>query len=171
MKKEGEKSILLKVIIDHIKYCFENIIILFNTFTEDDFSKIVNGFPLWQQFYHMLNSIDRILADPDMYDYPSFHIDGLNNLEIKPETQVSKRELYDYYKKIETESNNYLEDIDESMLEKKSNHKTLYMTKLDHILAQQRHMTWHIGYLQSCAKVLYGHTPEHILVKDKTFTI
>lgn len=168
---ESEKSILIKVIIDHTRYCFESINILFDTFSTDDFARSVNGFPIWQQFYHMLNSIDRILTDPVNYEYPSFHIVGMNILENKPETQISKSDLYKYYKKIELESTSYLDNITEIVLRKKSNHKSLYMTKLDHILAQQRHMTWHIGYLHSCSKVLYGQTPEHILAKDKTYDI
>jgi len=46
----------------------------------------------------------------------------------------------------------------------KSNHKTIEMTRLDHILAQLRHMGFHLGYLHSCAKVMYGKTPEHVLI-------
>lgn len=166
-----EKSLLIRVIIDHTEYCLKSIDILFDTFTADDFNKTINGFPIWQQFYHMLNSIDRILSDPISYEYPSFHIEDMNNLEYKPETQIGKKALYDYFKKIEVESTIYLAGIDETTLIRKSNHKVHYMTKLDHILAQQRHMTWHIGYLHSCAKVLYGQTPEHILVRDKTYDI
>lgn len=168
---KSEKSTIIKVIIDHTNYCFESINILFDTFIADDFNKTINGFPIWQQFYHLLNSIDRILTDPVQYKYPTFHIEGMNNLENKPETLINKNDLYEYFKRVEAESTTYLASIDEIMLGRKSNHKTIYMTKLDHILAQQRHMTWHIGYLHSCAKVLYGQTPEHILVRDKTYDI
>ena len=167
----SERHILTKVIIDHVDYCFENIGILFTTFTEEDFHKDINGFPIWQHFYHMLNSIDRILTDPIEYMFPPFHIANLNTLEYKFKIQISRAILNDYFNEIVQRSTEYLQNIDEETLVKKSNHKTLYLTKLDHILAQQRHMTWHIGYLHSCAKVIYGNTPEHVLVKDKSYMI
>ncbi|HOS30966.1 MAG TPA: hypothetical protein PLR39_09150 [Treponemataceae bacterium] len=60
----NSNDIVLHVIRDHTNYCFKSIDILFKSFTVDDFEKKINGFPIWQQFYHMLNSIDRILTDP-----------------------------------------------------------------------------------------------------------
>ena len=155
---------LINVIKRHTENSLESVNILFNTFSESDFEKSVNGFPIWQQFYHMINSMDRIFIDPQNYKYPDFHVENINNLEYSFERTYSKELLYNYFQEVKNRINNYLDNINENELLLKSNHKTIEMTKLDHILAQFRHMGFHLGYLHSCAKVMYGKTPEHVLI-------
>ncbi len=167
----ADQSITVRVLIDHVEYCFQNIHILFSAFTDEEFELSVNGFPIWQQFYHTLNSMDRILTDPVGYTFPSFHEAGLNELERSFEWMLPKKQLEAYFAEIETTSRAYLASMEGAALERKSRHSAIRMTKLDHLLAQMRHMTWHIGYLHSCAKVLHGQTPEHILVQDKQFPL
>lgn len=155
---------IMNILKRHTENSFKSIQILFDTFNDNDFEETVNGFPIWQHFYHMLNSMDRIFTDPKNYQYPEFHIDNINNLENKPIISYSKECIYKYFLDVKDKINNYLDKIFFSKLLKKSNHKTIEMTKLDHVLSQFRHMAFHIGYLHSCAKVLYGNTPEHISV-------
>ena len=155
---------LLSIINRHSENTFKSIDILFDSFSEKDFTEVINGFPIWQQFYHMLNSIDRIFIDPIDYEYPEFHKESMNNLEVESENQNNKNTLFQYYLEIKRNVQKYLSNLKENELYLKSNHKTIRMTKLDHILAQLRHIAWHIGYLHSCAKVKYGETPEHILM-------
>ena len=148
----------------HTNNSFESIEILFNTFNEKDFEKPVNGFYIWQQFYHMINSMDRIFIDPENYEWPKFHEENKNNLEYYFEKILTKECLYNYFQEINSKINDYLNEINENELLNKSNHKTINMTKIDHILAQFRHMAFHLGYLHSCTKVMFGNTPEHILI-------
>jgi len=155
---------ILSVLKRHTENSFESIDILFNTFNENDFEKTVNGFPIWQQFYHMINSMDRIFTDPENYKCPEFHEENMNNLDYHFEKTYTKECLYNYFQTVKSQINNYLEKIDEDELLIKSNHKIIEMTKLDHILAQFRHMGFHLGYLHSCTKVMFGDTPEHILI-------
>jgi len=155
---------LINVIKRHTENSLESVNILFNSFSESDFEKSVNGFPIWQQFYHLINSMDRIFIDPQNYKYPEFHVENINNLEYHFDRTYSKELLYNYFQEVKNRINNYLDNINENELLLKSNHKTIEMTKLDHILAQFRHMGFHLGYLHSCAKVMYGKTPEHVLI-------
>jgi len=155
---------IISVIKRHTKNSFESIDILFNTFSESDFEKSINGFPIWQQFYHMINSMDRIFIDPENYKYPEFHEENINNLEYHFDRAYTKECIYNYFQEVENKINNYLDNINENELLVKSNHKTIEMTKLDHILAQFRHIAFHLGYLHSCTKVMFGNTPEHILI-------
>ena len=112
----------------------------------------------------MLNSIDRIFIDPIDYEYPVFHKESMNKFEVESENQIDKNTLFQYYLEIKRNVQYYLSNLKENELYLESNHKAIRMTKLDHILAQLRHIAWHIGYLHSCAKVKYGRTPEHILI-------
>jgi len=155
---------IINIIKRHTKNSFESIDILFNTFSENDFEKTVNGFPIWQQFYHMINSMDRIFIDPENYKYPEFHEENINNLVYHFDKIYTKECLYIYFQDVKYKINNYLDKINENELLIKSNHKTIEMTKLDHILSQFRHMAFHLGYFHSCAKVMFGNTPIHILI-------
>jgi len=148
----------------HTNNSFESIEILFITFNENDFEKSVNGFYIWQQFYHMINSMDRIFIDPKYYEWPKFHEENKNNLEYYFEKTFTKEYLYNYFQEVKSKINDYLNNINENELLDKSNHKTIEMTRIDHILAQFRHMAFHLGYLHSCTKVMFGNTPEHILI-------
>lgn len=157
----------IDIIRDHTAYSFESIEILFDTFDEAAFGEEINGFPVWQQFYHLLNSIDRIFTDPVSYAYPAFHREGLNDLGTKQASSRDRATLHAYFADIMGRVTAYLQILQEKELCQKSNHATIAMTKFDHILAQLRHMAWHIGYLHACAKVKFGNTPEHILVRSR----
>ena len=156
---------LLSILKKHTGYSFRSIQILFDEFSDDEFTLVVNGFPIWQQFYHMLNSMDRIFTDPHDYSFPDFHDGQVHMLETRTDKALSKSLLSQYFEKMRRAIERYLEEIDENRLYEKSNHRTIDMTKLDHILAQLRHMAWHMGYLHSCAKVMHGETPQHILIE------
>ena len=155
---------IINILKQHTVNSFESIEILFNTFNEKDFEKSVNGFYIWQQFYHMINSMDRIFIDPENYEYPNFHEENKNNLEYYFEKTYTKEYMYNYFQDVKNKINDYLNKINEKELLIKSNHKTIEMTKFDHILAQFRHMAFHLGYLHSSTKVMFGNTPEHILI-------
>jgi hypothetical protein len=155
---------IVDIIKRHTKNSIESIDILFDTFSANDFEKSVNGFSIWQQFYHMINSMDRIFIDPESYKFPNFHVENINNLEYHFDKIYTKECLYDYFQYVKAQINDYLNNINENILLNKSNHKTINMTKLDHVLAQFRHIGFHLGYLHSCTKVMLGNTPEHILI-------
>jgi len=156
---------LLANLRKHTEYSVRNIDILFGEFSDDEFASTVNGFPIWQQFYHMINSVDRIFTDPEEYVFPRFHEGQMHMLETPTEKMLSKADLYRYFSEVRSAIEKYLDGFDESRFYEKSNHRTINMTKLDHILAQLRHIAWHIGYLHSCAKVEHGQTPAHVLIE------
>jgi hypothetical protein len=156
---------LLTNLKKHTDYSIRSIEILFEEFSDEEFGLTVNGFPIWQQFYHMINSMDRIFTDPEEYAFPDFHEGQMHMLETRTDKVLSKTVLYPYFNKVKSAIGEYLDGFDEGRLFEKSNHRTIIMTKLDHILAQLRHIAWHIGYLHSCAKVEHGQTPEHILIE------
>ena len=163
----SDNPTLQRIIKEHTDFTFESIDILFRTFDAEQFGQAVNGFPLWQQFYHMLNSIDRIYTDPIDYQFPSFHEENMHKLESKNHTAVSKEALFLYFHEIRERVDSYLSEIDDRVFFEKSHHLTISMTKLDHVIYQLRHMAWHIGYLHSCAKVMLGEPPEHVLIRSE----
>jgi hypothetical protein len=157
---------LLNSLKRNTDWCFESIQALFSTFDENAFSRTINGFPVWRQFYHMLNSLDRIFTDPLQYEYPPFHSENLNSLETKPDKALTRDELNGYFGKIRTMIYHYLQTIGEDVLFQPGHNVTYQWIKLDHILSQFRHISWHIGYLSACAKSVFGETPEYILLKN-----
>jgi hypothetical protein len=75
---------------------------------------------------------------------------------------LSKTEIVAYYRAVKKKSQSYLGTLSDSVLEEVVAFKDLKLTRLELILAQLRHIFFHIGYLHCCLKIERGSTPDYV---------
>lgn len=101
--------------------------------------------PMWKHIYHMLHSLDQWYINPRVYTQPSFHKEGLNNLDFTSDTSLSREEIENYFeavrKKIIAYDNSLTDDI---LLQKPENCE---WSRFELILAQHRHLHSHMGII------------------------
>jgi len=134
---------------------------LFSYIPENLYNKKINGYLIWKQLYHLLNSLERNFIDPNNYEYPDFHEDKLNSLDYKSEKKLNKKTLYNYFISIKEKILNYLDDLDDKKLLEIIKFREMELTRLDFILSQFTHVMWHSGYLYSCMKIETNELPEY----------
>jgi len=101
--------------------------------------------PVWRQVYHTLHSLDMWYIDPMIYEEPEFHIEGLNDLDVKTGGYLTRAQLKEYYFQVREKILTYLDGLnDELLLETPP--RCPY-TRFNLILAQHRHLDMHIGML------------------------
>ena len=108
---------------------------------------ILCDLPLWKHVYHQLHSCDRFFINPNRYNEPDFHIDGLNSLNEPSDKQLSREELLSYLENIRTKTMQYLDSLTDDMLSEippgcKGNRLSL-------ILSQYRHFYAHLGNINA----------------------
>jgi hypothetical protein len=141
---------------------FENLEVIIESISEEKFKSIIGGFPIWKNLYHCIHSLDKNLIDPALYCEPSFHEKNMDVIYLETPKKLSKKELINYYTEVKLKIMNYLNSLnDEKLLEKIYLNEKNY-TRLELILAQLRHVFYHVGYLHCCIKIEYGNTPEYI---------
>lgn len=153
---------MVESINNQTKQIFQNIEILFDVIPENEFDTIKGGFKTWKQFYHFLHSLDKNFIDPDNYIEPDFHKKNLNIINIDDNNVLSKNELKIYYENVKRKVQDYLNELRNENLVEKIKFKEMEFTKLELIMAQLRHIFYHIGYLHCAIKVEKGETPEYI---------
>jgi hypothetical protein len=143
------------------KQIFQNIEILFNEFSSAEFDLIKGGFLVWKQFYHLVHSIDKNFLDPTNFVEPNFHKKNLDIIFLN-ENHLSKEQIFHYYEEVKEKISRYLTSLDDNELEKVVMYKDMQLTKMELILAQFRHIFYHVGYMQCFIKIEKGQTPEYI---------
>ena len=117
---------------------------------------------IWHQLYHFIHSMDQNFIDPLNYEHPDFHTPNMNMLAMEPDGFLSREQLYDYYKKTAGKIDAYLNSLDDEQLEKTVVFRGMELTGMELILAQFRHIFFHIGYLHCCIKLVKGETPDYV---------
>ena len=109
-----------------------------------------DGIPMWKFVYHTLYSMDRWYinpADPDYRD-PDFHVKGLNDLNIIPETErIDREQMENYFHTIEGKITDYLKELKDEELS--VNPEGCELSRMCLIMGQIRHWHRHMG-------VIYG---------------
>lgn len=141
---------------------FQNIEILFESIPDEEFSTVKGGFETWKQFYHLIHSIDKNLIDPGNFIEPDFHQKNMDIIFVHTQPKLSRSEIIAYYQAVKEKSRSYLGTLSDSVLEEVVAFKDLRLTKLELILAQLRHIFFHIGYLHCCLKIERGSTPDYV---------
>jgi hypothetical protein len=141
---------------------FQNIEILLDAVPENEFDAIKGGFKTWKHFYHLIHSLDKNFIDPDNYIEPVFHKKSLNTIDIEDENILTKNEIKKYYKDVKFKTLEYINRLNDEILAEEINFNKMKFTKLELILAQLRHIFYHVGYLHCCIKIEKGETPEYI---------
>jgi hypothetical protein len=141
---------------------FENIEILLNSFSDSEFPKKSGGFAIWKQFYHLIHSMDKNFIDPSNFQEPSFHIDNLDIIYLDSEIILSKEQIIEYYSQVKLKIQEYLEKLTDAHLLESIEFRELRLTRIELILAQLRHIFYHVGYFHCIKKVESGQTPEYV---------
>jgi len=141
---------------------FQNIEILLEVIPADEFDAIKGGFKTWKHFYHLIHSLDRNFIDPGNYVEPEFHKKNLNIIYLEDENKLTKDEIEKYYENVRNKVQKYLNELKEETIEDKVIFNGMELTKMELILAQLRHVFYHVGYLHCCIKIEKGETPEYI---------
>jgi len=141
---------------------FQNIEILLEVIPANEFDTVKGGFRTWKHFYHLIHSLDKNFIDPSNYVEPEFHKKNLNIIYLEDENKLKKSEIEIYYENVKNKIQKYLNDLNEEILENKIIFNGMELTKIELILAQLRHIFYHIGYLHCCIKIEKGETPEYI---------
>lgn len=144
------------------KQIFDNIDILFDSIPDDEFDSIKGGFPTWKNFYHCIHSLDKNFIDPSKYQEPGLHEKNMDVIYLITPRILSKKELMDYYQIVKDKVNNYLDNLTDALLLEKAVLNNNEYTRLELILAQLRHVFYHVGYIHCCIKMEKGSTPEYI---------
>jgi hypothetical protein len=141
---------------------FQNIEILLDTIPENEFDSLKGGFKTWKHFYHLIHSLDKNFIDPSNFVEPEFHKKNMNIIYLNDRNNLSKIEIENYYRNVKNKIQKYLNTLNNDTLEEEIYFNEMYLTKLELIMAQLRHIFYHIGYLHCCIKIEKGETPEYI---------
>jgi hypothetical protein len=141
---------------------FQNIEILLDSISEEEFGSKKGGFPTWKHFYHLIHSLDKNLIDPEGFIEPAIHHKNMDIIYLDTEPELTKTEITTYYSATKDKVQEYLITLTDSKLEETLSFKDLRLTRLELILAQLRHIFYHVGYLHCCLKMERGNTPEYV---------
>jgi hypothetical protein len=153
---------LANSIKNQTKQIFQNIEMLLDAVPENEFDTIKGGFKTWRHFYHLIHSLDKNFIDPGNYIEPIFHKKNLSIIDIEDENVLTKNEVNKYYEAVKYKTTEYINKLNDEILAEEINFNKMKFTKLELILAQLRHIFYHVGYLHCCIKIEKGGTPEYI---------
>lgn len=125
--------------------------------TEDMWGEMYCGTPLYKHVYHTLHSLDRWYINPNDYTEPSFHTDGLNDLNTPANKNLSREALGSYAEQVENKIISYLNALSEQALAEKPD--GCAYTRFELALAQHRHLDMHIGMLMGFVIAKAGRWP------------
>ena len=111
-------------------------------------NKRYDEIPMWKYVYHMLYSMDRWYIDPcdPEYEAPSFHAEGLADLNVIPtEDALTREQTLEYFTRIRRKIGAYIVELEDGELVKTP--PQCDMTRFRLILGQFRHWHRHMGII------------------------
>lgn len=112
----------------------------------------VCGAPAWRYVYHTIHSADKWFFNPFVYSEPDFHREGMDNPDNPCDVGLSDSELLEYLERVKRKTFYYLDTLTDDELRECP--KDCKFTRMDLILIQFRHMSFHTGMLngQTCER-------------------
>ena len=145
---------LCMIIKDMVKPNFLNIRTSIQTY---DRNALCCGAPCWRWVYHTLHSADKWFINPFAYEEPEFHEDGMDDPDKPCSVVLSDEQLLEYLDRIEMKTIEYLDSLTDNMLYDKP--EQCRYTRMELILRQFRHISFHIGMLNGQTAVATGQFP------------
>jgi hypothetical protein len=143
---------LVQIIAEQTQFLYRNIEAIFETLKETDLTdKNICDWPLGEQIYHLLHSLDQWFINPNRYEEPSSF-----SSKDKIGKNRTKNELMEYYQGIKTKITNYLENLSPELLKEKPD--GCQFPRLALVLGQYRHFMYHIGLIHGCLRIHTGGT-------------
>jgi hypothetical protein len=123
-----------------------------------DLDSILCDMPVWKHVYHALHSCDQWFINPDSYSTePPFHEPGLNSLDVRSNSALSRETLLEYYEQIRSKTLSYLDSLDDESLSQKPD--GCRYTRMALILGQYRHLYAHLGNINATTMMNTGMWP------------
>ena len=145
---------LCMIIKDTVEPNFLNIRTAIRAYDRD---ALCVGAPCWRWAYHALHSADKWFINPFDYEEPSFHVKGLDNPDVQCDVVLSDEELLAYLDSIEKKTLEYLDTLTDEMLYEKP--KDCKYTRMELVLRQYRHLSFHTGMLNGQTALATGQFP------------
>ena len=152
---------LVKIIRETVVPNFLNIRTSIQTYDRD---ALCCGAPCWRWAYHALHSADKWFINPEDYTEPAFHEEGLDNPDKPAKTVLSDEQLLSYLDGIEKKTYAYLESLSDEMLYECP--KGCERTRMELILRQFRHISFHTGMLNGQTALATGKFPMWVSQAD-----
>ncbi len=127
-------------------------------------SEIYNQ-PLWKHIYHAMYWFDYWYATPENFAGADFDCKNLNSLDIHSDAVVSQDDLLIYYERIKEKTINYLENLNENMLNEiceNCNGKS----RFECILGQFTHACFHLGNVNAITIKETGKWP-YVAIRER----
>lgn len=120
----------------------------------------VCGVPAWRYVYHTIHSADKWFFNPFVYKEPPFHEEGMDNPDNPCTVQLSDNELLEYLGRVKQKTFDYLDGLTDSELYQCPENCTF--TRMDLVLIQFRHISFHTGMLNGQTVELTGRFPVYV---------
>ena len=153
---------LCNIIKETVRPNFLNIRTSIQTYDRD---AICVGAPCWRWVYHALHSADKWFINPFDYEEPSFHQEGMDNPDNPTSVVLSDEDLLRYLDSIEQKTLSYLDSLTDEMLYEKP--ENCIYTRMELVLRQYRHLSFHTGMLNGQTAVNTGRFPVWVSDIDK----
>ncbi len=153
---------LCMIIKDTVRPNFLNIRSSLLTYDRD---ALCCGAPCWRWAYHALHSADKWFINPFVYEEPPFHEEGLDNPDHPSGVVLTDAQLLEYLDRIEEKTLSYLDSLTDEMLYAKPD-RCLY-TRMELVLRQYRHLSFHTGMLNGQTAALTGQFPVWVSQADQ----
>ena len=141
-----------------------NFINIRTSITTYDRDALCCGAPCWRWVYHALHSADKWFINPNVYEEPEFHTEGMDNPHNPTDVVLSDEQLLEYLNAIVKKTLDYLDTLTDEMLSQKPE-KCNY-TRLELVLRQYRHLSFHTGMLNGQTAVATGKFPMWVSQED-----
>ena len=145
----------MEEIIKQIKAQQEiNFINIEEQINKADLEAVFDGVNNSRYIFHNLHSMDRFFINPIGYVYEGEKLFGIpENLSVisssrvgyEPDTSIviSRKQLLDYFSYVKAKINSYFDNLKSEELTEKP--EGCEYSRMELILAQFRHMMWHVG--------------------------
>ena len=153
---------LCLIIKNMVKPNFLNIRTSIKTY---DRNALCCGAPCWRWVYHALHSADKWFINPFVYKEPDFHVEGMDDPEKPCEVVLSDEQLLDYLAMVEKKTLGYLDTLTDEMLYEKP--EQCRYTRMELILRQFRHISFHTGMLNGQTALASGQFPMWVSETEK----
>ena len=162
VRRNKKMNELVNMIKDTVKPNFLNIRTSIRAYDRD---AVCCGAPCWRWAYHALHSADKWFINPASYEEPGFHEEGMDNPDNPTDVVLSDEQLLSYLDRIEKKTYDYLDSLTDDMLYLKP--ENCPYTRMELVLRQFRHLSFHTGMLNGQVAVNTGKFPMWVSDADK----
>ena len=148
---------LCEIIKEQVEANFLNLETAIRTYNRN---APVCGVPAWRYVYHTIHSADKWIFNPFVYEEPPFHEEGMDNPDNPCTAELSDSELLEYLGRVKQKTFDYLDRLTDKELYECPENCTF--TRMDLVLIQFRHISFHTGMLNGQTVELTGKFPVYV---------